>query len=204
MTLQTPRWTTQARRGRKMSKKRKYEKNRAPDLNKFRKKVCAHWKGEVQQFKTVEHVSLLFENLNMKVSQLIKEVPYLQVCVCWLTDNVLLKALKERTGVSIIISRSKTAQRKKKIYKVLPAMNKQKGAVRVIGAEGKHNSLCHHKFAIGLDKNKVPVFLATGSFNWSVQGGKNLENLIIFRDVKFIKAWQKEFELLWAKSVRYI
>tara|TARA_B110000914_G_C15057342_1_gene262434 strand:- start:13 stop:366 length:354 start_codon:yes stop_codon:yes gene_type:complete len=117
---------------------------------------------------------------------------------------MLLNALKRRDGVSLIISRGAMAIKRKAFYKTLRPITKEKGAVRVIGSEGKNNSLCHHKFAIGLDRDKKPVFLITGSFNWSVQGQKNLENLIIFRDLNFIKAWQSEFDLLWRKSKKYV
>ena len=78
------------------------------------------------------------------------------------------------------------------------------GAVRVLGAEGKHNSLLHHKFAIGYNSSRKALWLCTGSFNWSRKASCNLENLMVFRDANVIKAFEDEFNLLWRKSKSYV
>jgi phosphatidylserine/phosphatidylglycerophosphate/cardiolipin synthase-like enzyme len=182
-------------------RKRKYTKSTAPNLNAT---LLKRTKTGILTFPSVNSVSLVFDSPNRHVRDLLETVPFVQACVCWITSPVLLKALKTRRGVSLIISRGKMATRRKPFYRTLKAIDSAKGAVRAIGSEGKNHSLCHHKFAIGLDARKKPVFLITGSFNWSAQGEKNIENVMVFRDPAFIKAWQAEFNLLWTKSRKYI
>lgn len=182
----------------KIYKKKKFANTTAPDLNVIRTR-----KGPIH-FPSLQNVTVFFDSISARVRNLIEEVPYIQVCVCWITNNMLLNALKKKDGVSLIISRGAMANKKKAFYKTLTPITKERGAVRVLGAEGRNNSLCHHKFAIGLDKDKKAVFLISGSFNWSVQGQKNIENLMVFRDKTFIAAWQSEFNLLWNKSTKYV
>lgn len=79
-------------------------------------------------------------------------------------------------------------------------------SVRCVGeAKSTYPLLCHHKFAVfgkwivSNDKPPVvqPTAVWTGSFNWTVSGGNNLENAVILRDSVVAEAYFQE----WARAL---
>ena len=177
----------------KTIKKAKYAVSRAPDLNLMRSTSAS------THLRTVNNVTVSFHNHTDRVKALIDEAVVVKGCLCWLTSKTLIDALARCKGVSLVISRGKMARAYKERYKALKTVS-ARGAVRVLGAEGKHNSLLHHKFAIGYSSSGKALWLATGSFNWSKKASGNLENLLVFRDAGVIAAFEQEFSLLWRKS----
>ena len=66
----------------------------------------------------------------------------------------------------------------KPTYDALPKFDR-KSPVRVVGnGRGVTKNLMHHKFIIGLDKKKSPLWVATGSFNITKNAETNLEKEI--------------------------
>jgi phosphatidylserine/phosphatidylglycerophosphate/cardiolipin synthase-like enzyme len=181
----------------KSIKKANYAVSRAPNLNLMRENPAS------THLRTVNNVTVSFNNHTERVKALIDEAAVVKGCLCWLTSKTLIDALARCKGVSLVISRGKMARAMKERYKALKTVS-ARGAVRVLGAEGKHNSLLHHKFAIGYNNSGKALWLCTGSFNWSKKASGNLENLMIFRDANVIKAFEDEFNLLWRKSKSYV
>jgi phosphatidylserine/phosphatidylglycerophosphate/cardiolipin synthase-like enzyme len=181
----------------KIIKKAKYAVSRAPDLNLMRSNSAS------THLRTVNNVTVSFDNHTDRVKALIDEAAVVKGCLCWLTSKTLIDALARCKGVSLVISRGRMARAMKERYKALKTVS-ARGAVRVLGAEGKHNSLLHHKFAIGYNKSGKALWLCTGSFNWSKKASGNLENLMIFRDAAVIKAFEQEFILLLSKSKAFV
>ena len=96
---------------------------------------------------------------------------YILGCCAWVSNTKILDTLASNVeGVCLIvtrdkITRSKTNQMK---YKKLPKLADAKSPIQTIGVgSGYNKSLLHHKFLVGLDEKKKPIFVINGSFNFT-------------------------------------
>ena len=58
------------------------------------------------------------------------------------------------------------------------------------------SNLMHHKFLIGLSKDRVPIWVMNGSFNVTESALTNLENSMIFDDPEISTTYFDEFKRL--------
>ena len=141
-------------------------------------------------------ITLLFapKKILKELVSRIKMCDYVVGCVAWFTNKVVLKALERKRGCSFVVTRHKMARVFKATYDALPKMDK-KSPVRVVGnGRGMSKNLMHHKFVVGLDSKRKPLFVATGSFNITKSAESNLENMIIVDDPDIAQQYFLEFQ----------
>jgi hypothetical protein len=123
-------------------------------------------------------------------------------CVAWLTHPKLLKKLQTMQGVRVVVTADKTNRRFRKQYKSLPRLPGDKVAVKVLGSTRKGRSMMHHKFCVGLCKG-IPLFVTTGSFNWSVSACNALENVVCLRNVALARCFLDEHASVWKAARKW-
>ena len=65
---------------------------------------------------------------------------------------------------------------------------------------GRFKSLLHHKFLVGLDENREPIWVSNGSFNLTENAVTNIENVMIFDDPEIATDFFDEFKRIYAIS----
>lgn len=128
------------------------------------------------------------------------DTKYIMGCAAWFTNTKLIECMSNHLrGVSMICTRDKVARTKhsKAKYKTLP---KADGVptIRLLGSgRGRSASLMHHKFLVGLDKDQMPIWVSTGSFNLTESAKTNIENLMIIEDKDIAMSFLEEFQRLY-------
>ncbi len=128
------------------------------------------------------------------------DTKYIMGCAAWFTNTKLIECMSNHLrGVSMICTRDKVARTKhsKAKYKTLP---KAHGIprIRLLGSgRGRSASLMHHKFLVGLDKDQMPIWVSTGSFNLTESAKTNIENLMIIKDKDIAMSFLEEFQRLY-------
>ena len=123
-------------------------------------------------------------------------------CVAWLTNPDLLAALGTLDGVRAVVTKDKLLKRYARAYKKLPKQGKDKVAVKALGSSRKGSSMMHHKFCVGLRDGK-PLFVLTGSFNWSASATRALENVVCLRDAAVVEFYEREHAALWKVAQKF-
>lgn len=105
--------------------------------------------------------------------------------------NALERAARRGVRVRLVVDRGK--------YEASPAtqelLSKGRIGFRLLRGRKRAASKMHHKFVLVDDR------VLTGSYNWTLESEEeNYENLLILRDSELLKAYQREFEALWARS----
>lgn len=129
---------------------------------------------------------------------------YIIGCCAWITNDKILNTMAGNVeGTCLIvtkdkITRAKTNQLKYKRLKKLPDA---KSPIQVIGVgSGYNKSLLHHKFLVGLDEHKKPLWVANGSFNFTKSAVNHLENCMIIENEDVAKLFKAEFMRLFPIS----
>ena len=176
-------------------------KKRSRDLNQQvnnqdRKRQCVHQRGK-------RKVSILFDGRGIQnaIVRNIKreDTSYMVGCVAWLSNKRILKTMAEHLkGVSIICTKDRlTTRRKNQIAYSKLAGCFQGGVIRTMGeGRGRFKSLMHHKFLIGLDIDRNPIWVMNGSFNVTESAVTNIENVMIFDDPEIANTFFEEFKRL--------
>jgi hypothetical protein len=176
-------------------------KKRSRDLNQQvnnedRKRQYIHQRGK-------RKVSILFDGRGIQnaIVRNIKreDTSYMVGCVAWLSNKRILKTMAEHLkGVSIICTKDRlTTRRKNQIAYSKLAGCFQGGAIRTMGeGRGRYKSLMHHKFLIGLDLERNPLWIMNGSFNVTESAITNIENVMIFDDPEIANTFFEEFKRL--------
>jgi len=176
-------------------------KKRSRDLNQQvndddRKRQCVHQRGN-------RKVTILFDGRGIQ-NAIVRHVrrddtSFIVGCVAWLSNKRILKAMSEQLrGVSIICTKDKLTTRRKnqQAYAKLSACF-QGGVIRTMGeGRGRFKSLMHHKFLIGLNADRTPIWVMNGSFNVTESAVTNLENIMIFDDPEIAQTFFEEFKRL--------
>jgi len=182
-------------------------KKRSRDLNKQvesgdRKRQCVHQRGK-------RKISVLFDGRGIQ-NALVRNIKredtsYVVGCIAWLSNKRVLKTMAEHTkGVSIICTKDRLTKRKKNqaAYAKLTGCF-QGGVIRTMGeGRGRFKSLMHHKFLIGLNPAREPIWVVNGSFNVTESAVTNLENIMIFDDPEIAGTFFEEFKRLHRISKR--
>ena len=73
--------------------------------------------------------------------------------------------------------------------------------MNTIGAgSGYNKSLMHHKFIIGLNEQKQPIWVSNGSFNFTKSAVNHIENIMMIDDEKVATLFKDEFMRLFPIS----
>lgn len=177
------------------SKKRSRDLNQQVN-NEERKKQKVHQRGN-------RKVSILFDGRGIQnaIVRHIKreDTSYIVGCVAWLSNKRVLKNMAEQLrGVSIICTKDRLTTRRKNqlAYSKLGGCF-QGGVIRTMGeGRGRFKSLMHHKFLIGLNQEREPIWVMNGSFNVTESAVTNLENIMIFDDPEIASTFFGEFKRL--------
>jgi phosphatidylserine/phosphatidylglycerophosphate/cardiolipin synthase-like enzyme len=160
---------------------------------------------------TVKRTKVAFESPMVEVwvdgipARIVRELKRCDTALCclaWLTHKDLLKALRELDSVRVVVTKDKMLKRYTKVYKTLPTQDKDKVAVRALGSSRKGYSMMHNKFCIGMRKG-VPLFVLTGSFNWSASATRALENVVCLRDPGVVEFYKNEHAVVWKASNKF-
>lgn len=143
--------------------------------------------------ETVQHesVSIRFGNITPWLVQHIRSVARVEGCLAWLTDPCLLQALAS-VHADIVVTSDKL-HTKKRFARL--------ASVRRVGRQrGRRRPLLHHKFMVGISKNGQPLWVLTGSMNWSLHAQHNLEHVLMIEDPNVAKSFREEFKRIRAIS----
>ncbi|HIA02230.1 MAG TPA: hypothetical protein EYN66_10020 [Myxococcales bacterium] len=137
-----------------------------------------------------------FESIEKFVVTQLKDAISIKGCLAWLSNPAILTALGQlKGGVKIVVTNDKFSKRVKKSYKDLKH-------VKMLGKKrGRWRAFMHHKFLILYGKNGKKWIL-NGSFNYSCHSQQNVENVVCLTNKNIIKAFESEFESVWAASKR--
>ena len=129
---------------------------------------------------------------------------YIIGCCAWITNDKILSTMAANAkGVCLIVTRDKITRAKtnQMKYKKLKKLNDAKSPIQVIGVgSGYNKSLLHHKFLVGLDESKKPLWVANGSFNFTKSAVNHLENCMIIENEEVAKLFKSEFMRLFPIS----
>lgn len=105
--------------------------------------------------------------------------------------SALKKALKRGVQIRIVTDQGESED----IHSVISLLKEDGFAVKLLQGKGR-NGLMHNKFAVFDHK-----LLLTGSYNWTETAEHyNYENALFLPEKPLIKAYEKEFDGLWAKA----
>jgi mitochondrial cardiolipin hydrolase len=106
-------------------------------------------------------------------------------------ESALKKALKRGVKIRVIADQGESED----IHSVVNLLKESGFAVKLVKGKGK-NGLMHNKFAV-FDHQ----LLLTGSYNWTETAEHyNYENTLLLKDKPLVKAYEKEFDLLWSNA----
>lgn len=138
---------------------------------------------------TRARVRVAFCNCEREVVGCISGCDSVKICVAWLTNMAIIEALKF-VPCQVVVTADKMHR---KVHKHLRSMKARK-----IGkASGKFRSLMHHKFLVGCVEGK-PMFVLTGSYNYSAKGAHNIENIIRIDSPTIARRYAEEADALYA------
>ena len=161
-------------------------KRKADDLNEGLKRR-KYQKGDVV---------VLFEPKKI-LKELIYRISrsyYVVGCIAWFTNSKVLKALEKTKGCAFVVTKHKMAKIFKPTYDILPVFGKGKAFTQLGSGRGITKNLMHHKFVVGLNKDKKPTWVASGSFNITRSAESNLENIMIMNDTDIARQYYNEFK----------
>ena len=131
-----------------------------------------------------------------------KDTHYVMGCAAWFTNRKIINTMAtELKGCCMIVTKDKLLKAKttKAKYKKLPIYKDT--AIRVIGCgRGYSKSLMHHKFMVGMSAQGDPLWVITGSFNFTESATKHLENCLVISDQEVAQVYLDEFVNLYKIS----
>ena len=177
------------------------QKRKSVDLNQQadngeRKRQKVHIRGK-------KKITVIFDGrsiLNAIVRNIKREdTSYIVGCCAWLSNKRILKTMAENCkGVTLIVTKDKLCNRSTNqlAYSKLTGCFAG-GTIRTAGAgKGRFRSLLHHKFLVGLDEDRKPIWVSNGSFNLTENAVTNIENIMIMDDPEIATDFFEEFKRL--------
>ena len=126
---------------------------------------------------------------------------YVVGCSAWFTNRRIITALQSKKGVAILCSSELKVREHgylDKLFKSLSTCYGQQPIRAVCSTNGTH--IMHHKFLIGLDLDRLPIWLVNGSFNFTDHAVCNRENAMFLYDAHIMTLFYREFEFLYGCS----
>jgi hypothetical protein len=142
-----------------------------------------------------EKLASHFAGIENAISEVLTDARFsIKVAVAWFTNdnlfNILCDKANQGVDVQVILSNSINDYDKGEVYS--QQLQNVGGALfRCGAADFKSGGLMHHKFAVVDDETVI-----TGSFNWTNQGNRNEENIVIIRDGKQAQIFLHRFDRL--------
>lgn len=172
---------------------------RPQDLNALMQcedRACAHQRGDVEVW---------FADIAGRMAQLFGATPYVVGAMAWFHDKSVLKALEQCRGVSFVITSERGCGRyhaaRFGALRPFQAADAGRSAVRAVGrATGRRRALMHHKFAVGLDADRQPVWVLTGSYNPTQHSRLSTENALLLRRPEVAEVYFREYARLYGIS----
>lgn len=136
-----------------------------------------------------------FTGIQSAILEELKQARFsIKVAVAWFTSDPLFEALcrraEEGLDVQLILSNSINDYDKGDYY--ARRLNASGGELFRHGASDfKDGGVMHHKFAVIDEKTVI-----TGSFNWTNQGSRNAENIVIINELKQAQVYLQQFQKL--------
>lgn len=191
------------------------------NLNVIRKKHVSH---KIRENSIIPHFEEIEEAL---ISYIIKS-SYVVGCAAWLTNSNIIDSLISKKGVKIIVNKESFLSEKlengrknywvnlRKRYDLIPDIDQdllnnitkileidkisnQKGSVLTCGIVSDTCRM-HHKFLVFFDENKTPYAVWTGSYNFSQNSNRCLENGIFTTDQFVVQQYLLEFCIVYSRS----
>lgn len=155
------------------------------------------------EIKHMTKVNVHFDNIKIEILALLDSAEIsIFICMAWLTDKKLMDKLIEKLdqGLDIQIclldhefNKIKSPQKyKSKLENLnnywadLKSFQEKNGKLNIVPP---HLGFIHHKFAV-ID-NVVSI---TGSYNWSINAGKNKENIVVIEDSEVAEKFIQNFK----------
>lgn len=183
-----------------MSKKRtNVDLNKKAD-NGERKRAKTHIRGK-KKISVIFDARAIQNAIVRNIKR--KDTEYIVGCAAWLSNKRILKTMAENVkGVTLIVTRDKLCNRKtnQAAYAKLSGCYAG-GVIRTVGSGGRFKSLLHHKFLVGLNENREPIWVSNGSFNLTENAVTNIENVMIFDDPEIANDFFEEFKRIFAISM---
>ena len=165
----------------------------------------------------------VFRNIEQEIIEKIQQSTYVVGCVAWLTSIPILEALQNK-NVQFVVqqedwlrpdSEEWSMSRQRNLYKSLTGIyNQTAGAsdcacfevqpIRLSGkpkSKDKSNARMHHKFALFGDDDGFDT-VWTGSYNFTANASKSLENGIFIKSNEIINAYWMEWRQVLLASFR--
>ena len=118
--------------------------------------------------------------------------------MAWLSHPLILRELANKPA-AIIVTNDKANWRKpvRMMYKKLQPLESERKALKFLGdRKGMYRCKMHHKFLVGMH-NETPQWVLFGSFNFSKQATKNLENIMLIQDPEIASTYYNEWQRIW-------
>lgn len=133
-----------------------------------------------------------------------KETHYILGACAWLTNTKIIDTIAGNTkGCCFIVTKDKITKGKQNMsqYRRLKKLPLASSSINTIGAgRGYNKSLMHHKFLVGLNENKKPIWVSNGSFNLTKSAVNHIENVMIIDDENVAALFRDEFMRLFPIS----
>lgn len=146
-----------------------------------------------------------FRNLEDHLVTFIDNSECVVICMAWLTNQKVMKALTNKPCVLILQNESwlnKKGGLAKKTREMYASIRDSKKSI-VVGDKTieedllvcgriSHPQNMHHKFAVRITDNK-PTSVWTGSFNPTTNGNQSIENALVIHNEQIASAYFQEF-----------
>ena len=146
----------------------------------------------------IDHnMEVWFTEIAARMATLFASTPYVVGAMAWFHDRSVLRALTRCRGVGFVVTSERGCGRYHQArFGALPRFHPdQRSAVKVVGrATGRRRALMHHKFAVGLDAEKVPLWVLTGSYNPTEHSRGSLENALLARAPALAAVYYREYQ----------
>ena len=138
-----------------------------------------------------------FTDIAERMAALFASTPCVVGAMAWFHDRSILRALAGCRGVGFVVTSEKGCARHHAArFGALPPFHEgERSAVKIVGrATGRRRALMHHKFAVGLDADKItPLWVLTGSYNPTAHARGSLENVLLARDPALARVYLREY-----------
>ena len=148
---------------------------------------------------TVGDTEVWFSAIAPRMAHLFASTPYVVGAMAWFHDRTVLRALEACRGVSFVVTSERGCARYHAArFGALPRFHpRDSSAVRIVGvATGRRRALLHHKFAVGLDAERRPAWVLTGSYNPTQHSRGSLENVVVTRNPALAEIFYREYQRL--------
>jgi len=151
-------------------------------------------------------ISVHFTDIEKHVSNYIqsKNVEYVVGCIAWFSNVRIISALRQKTGVSIITSDKNHEVNISDYYREqfndFSRIGLWPRVAETLSPRGGKN-IMHHKFMAAFGRDLTPLWVITGSCNFTQNSRNNAENIVIIYDANIVLKYYNQFVTLLQTSI---